>query len=246
MAKPQRFLQLLFVILVISRLSADSLSIRSAIPLPAGYTRYVCPANSFGAWLGSQHVKSDHCIRTFTGNCMPQDYFNTYAVLDMPLLFKADLEQCADFAMRLWAEYFKQTGHLEQLTLFDYNGHVKRFANAGQSYAAFLKQAFSTTNSYSLKKGCADVPPDSLIPGDLLVQNSDGGIGHVSVIVDVALSGSHQKIYLIGFSFMPAQEFHIEKAPTEFGIDGWFTLKGYLYYLDTYMPYGKPVYRRFR
>ena len=45
----------------------------------------------------------------------------------------------------------------------------------------------------------------------------------MSVILDVATSkGSTKKppVYLIGFSFMPAQEFHIERAGARYGTAG--------------------------
>lgn len=108
-----------------------------------------------------------------------------------------------------------------------------------------LKKRFSYSNSYSLKMGCKKIEEKDIEPGDMIVQNEDGGIGHVSAILDVCISAAGEKLYLIGFSFMPAQEFHIEKPRKGQGIGVWFTLDGFYQYLNYYMPLGSPVIRRF-
>jgi hypothetical protein len=119
------------------------------------------------------------------------------------------------------------------------------YSSSGKSWTGFLKWAFSYSNSYSLKKGCLPIQETDVIPGDMFVQNSDGGIGHVSMVVDMAESKDGKKLYCIGFSFMPAQEFHIEKASDNYGQGGWFTLQGFYQYLDDFLAMGKPVLRRF-
>jgi hypothetical protein len=163
----------------------------------------------------------------------------------MPLLFKSELEQCADYCMRFWAEYHKDMNKLDSLYLFDYSGNKKKFKNSEKTYTGFLNWAFSFSNSYSLKRGCKKISKNELVPGDIIVQNEGGGIGHASVIMDVCKSEEGKKLYLIGYSFMPAQEFHIEKAASSRGTEGWFTIEGYFDYLSDYIPLGDPVLRRF-
>ena len=91
------------------------------------------------------------------------------------------------------------------------------------------------------------VNPEDLQPGDMFVQNQTGGIGHVSLIVDACQNQEGKRLFLIGYSFMPAQEFHIEKAKRKHGKDGWFTVEGYKKYLKQlpFSRYGAPVFRRF-
>jgi hypothetical protein len=79
----------------------------------------------------------------------------------------------------------------------------------------------------------------------MIVQNENGGIGHVSMIMDACKNEKGEELYLIGYSFMPAQEFHIEGARPEYGKDGWFSIEGYYRYLADYLDLGKPVLRRF-
>lgn len=220
-------------------------TIQNTISAPDGYQRMGSPSGSFSNWIQNLPLKSDLIIMDYREQNNQSGFYNLFGVVKMPLMFKSDLEQCADFAMRFWAEYHKETGKLDNLFLFDYSGKKKNYKNSGQTYTAFLKTAFANTNSHSLKKGCKSVLPDELMPGDLFVQNERGGVGHVSVIMDICQAADGRRLFLVGYSFMPAQEFHIEKATDEYGVEGWFTLEGYKQYLMDHLDYGEPVLRRF-
>ncbi len=224
---------------------SDAETINNSIPVPQGYQRLVYPVGSFSKWIQNLPLKTDHVILDYRGRNVAPGFYNLFGVIRMPLMFQTNLEQCADYAMRLWAEYHRETGKLEKLFLFDYSGNKKYFAGSGESYNRFLRAAFAYTNSHSLKKGCRPVSPDDLMPGDLFVQNERGGIGHVSVIMDICRSEKGKRLLLIGYSFMPAQEFHIEKAKNDYGSEGWFTFEGYNQYLRDHLDFGQPVMRRF-
>ena len=216
------------------------------IPVPTGFTAVECPPESYRHWITRRPLKNGLEILDCTGRKVPPGAYSVYAVLDLPLLFSGDLEQCADYAMRLWAEYHKDRNKLDKLYLFDYNGRRQQFSTSRLSYRKFLHRAFANSNSYSLKQGCAKVDTGGIVPGDMVVQNERGGVGHVSVVLNACRDSSGQKLYLIGFSYMPAQEFHIEKALEGYGTAGWFTLDGYFRYLKDYMDLGTPVLRRFK
>lgn len=222
----------------------DSPTLAGSIPVPQGYHRKTLEDGSYGRYLQTLPIKKDKRIAAFNGESIRG--FNVFAVLDMPILFHQDLEQCADYAMRLWAEYHKRSNILDRLYLFDYNGNRKPFSASGKSYSSFLKWSFTNTNSYSLKRGCKPVASEAeLLPGDMLIQNENGGIGHVSVVMDICEASGAPRLYLIGFSYMPAQEFHIERASDNMGKGGWFTFEGYKRFLTEILPYGPPVLRRF-
>lgn len=213
---------------------------------PRGFRRIVQPEGSFSRFVQTLPLKRNREIRTYTGKQIAPWSFDTLAVVDLPLLFKQDLEQCADFAMRLHAEWHKARGTLDRFHLYDYPGNRRPFKGSGKSFSEFLRSAFSNSNSHSLKKGLSAVKPAELRPGDLIVQNETGGIGHVSVILDMCENDKGKRYYLIGFSFMPAQELHLERARPPQGRAGWFTLKGFYDYLAVRFPFGSPVLRRFR
>lgn len=237
----------IFIILVLPILAfAQEQRLVKDIPIPMGYKTVEYPAGSYSQWITRRPLKNNLEIVDHTGRKVPSGSYSVYAVLDLPLLFTGDLEQCADYAMRLWGEYHKEAGNLDMLYLFDYNGRRQKYKTSQLSYRNFLRRAFANSNSYSLKKGCATVDTSSLVPGDMVVQNERGGVGHVSVVMTVCGNSAGQKLYLLGFSYMPAQEFHIERALEGYGKEGWFTLEGYYRYLKDYMDLGTPVLRRFK
>ncbi len=236
---------ILFLVLNLESIAQEK-TIRNSIDTPNGYVRINFPEGSYSNWIQNLPLKENSIILEYRGYMISLDYFyNVFAVVDMPLLFKSDLEQCADYCLRFWAEYHKDMNKLDSLYLFDYSGNKKKFTGSGKTYSGFLKWAFSYSNSYSLKKGCEKVSVDELIPGDMIVQNEGGGIGHASVILDVCKSSEGKKLYLIGYSYMPAQELHIEKAAGSRGTEGWFAIEGYFNYLSDYIPLGEPTLRRF-
>jgi hypothetical protein len=215
------------------------------IAVPKGFAAIEYPVSSYSRWLATRPLKTNNVILAHDGQTIAAGTGRIFAVLDLPLLFTGDLEQCADYAMRLWAEYHKDRNKLDKLYLFDYNGRRQYYLKSGLSYRSFLRRAFANSNSYSLKKGCATVDTSAIVPGDMVVQNERGGVGHVSVVMNACRDSSGQKLYLIGFSYMPAQEFHIERALEGYGAEGWFSLEGYYRYLRDYMDLGTPVLRRF-
>ena len=215
------------------------------IPQPASCTRVTAADDSFGAWLRALPLKRGTDIAAFDGTAVNNPLYDVFAVVDKRLLFQRDLEQCADFCMRFWADYHKSREALDDLYLFEYSGKKTRFRRSGLSYEAFLRRAFNYSNSHSLKKGCTDVQEPDLRPGDIIVQNERGGIGHVSMIMDAATAKNGERYFLIGFGFMPAQEFHIERADAAHGKDGWFTLDGFVRWLRENLNVGAPVLRRF-
>lgn len=219
----------------------------SDIPPPPGCARLPLAAGCYAAWVRGLPLKADNAILTHAGDTVYPNTYRVLGVLGRPLMFRDDLEQCADWCFRLWAEYHLESGKLNELYLFDYGGQRRRFSSSGRKYRGFLRWAMANANSHSLKKGCAAIEDTSdLMPGDMLVQNRDGGIGHVSVVMDVCRDSLGNRYYLFGYGYMPAQEFHLERAETELGRDGWFTLEGYLKYLDRNFDFGRPAYRRFR
>ncbi|MEZ5330314.1 MAG: DUF4846 domain-containing protein [Verrucomicrobiales bacterium] len=230
---------------VIACSEAGAQEMVNKIPAPTGYTRVATEAGSFSRFVQTLELRGDSkTIHTWKGEELNQG-FHVLGVAKLPLLYKQDLEQCADWAMRLWAEHHKEAGTLERLTLFNYDGSKKAYRGSGESYEKFLRLRMAYSNSHSLKKGALPVNEPDIRPGDLVVQNETGGIGHVSVILDKATAPNKPPLYLIGFSFMPAQEFHIEEASAMHGVSGWFTLDGFRRYLKDRLDLGEPVLRRF-
>lgn len=230
---------------------ASRVSLASAIPAPEGYERIPLRRNSFPDWVRHLPVRPEGTeVRTWDGRRAPQGFYAVWRVIDLPLLFRQDLEQCADWGFRFWHDYQAEAGFADRLWLTDYNGVKRTWGawKAGKPGAApreFFRWACANANSYSQKRGLSPVTEEELRPGDLLVQNETGGVGHTSIVFDVAAGPAGKRAYLMGFGFMPAQEAHIEKAGPARGTAGWFTLEGYYRFLDEHLPFGRPVLRSF-
>lgn len=210
------------------------------IKAPKGYNRIIVNED-YSTFIRNLPIRATAFVETYTGDSVA---WNSKYKIDKGLLFSGnDLEQCADWAMRLWADYHKQSGKIDTLFLFEYSGKKKQYGNG--TYESFLKTSFAYSNSFSLKSGARRISLEELIPGDMIVQNEDGGIGHVSVILDVIENSDGERLYLIGYSFMPAQEMHIDYANSNYGVGGWYSFEGFEQYLNTYIPVGKPELRRF-
>jgi len=218
------------------------------IELPAGYTRISYPDSTYSGFIQRLELKDNRQIVTWDGYELQDSdrIYNIMAVVDMPLLFEENLEQCADFAMRFWYEYHLKQDSLDRLYLFNYDGTKVKFKGPEMPAEKFLRYHMAYSNSYSIKAGASEISDSELAPGDMFAQNRNGGIGHVSIIVDAAENSNSEKIYLIGFGYMPAQEFHIERSSKP-GRMGWFSLKEYKDFLDgdQFRRYGLPHLRRF-
>lgn len=215
---------------------------------PQGYVRTDVKANSFAQYLRGLPVRKQGAIKLWNGSRLPINTYDSIAVLDVPLMFNEDLEQCADFTMRLWADYHFDSGTLDKLELFDFYGRAKPFSKSGKRYRDYLHWHMTYSNSYSIKLGALEVSSiDELRAGDMFVQNdSEEGIGHVSMVIDEAINAAGEKQFLVGYSFMPAQQFHIERAPNELGSSGWFTGEGYRHYAELqFGAFGNVALRRY-
>jgi hypothetical protein len=241
-----KYIYIIFTLLIFS--PDGNASKVSSITVPDGFERIATANNSYAEYLRSLPIKTDKKILLWNGNYLPINTYEQIAVVDLPLLFDQDLEQCADFSMRFWAEYLRKINALDKLSLYDFYGNRKPFSKSGKSFRDYLHWHMSYSNSYSLKLGAKKVSLLSeLRAGDMFVQNdSEEGIGHVSVVIDEAENSFGQKVYLVGYSYMPAQQFHIEKADQEHGLNGWFTADGYRRYaLEMFGAFGAPVLMRF-
>ncbi|MBW1822427.1 MAG: hypothetical protein JRI92_11845, partial [Deltaproteobacteria bacterium] len=144
------------------------------IPVPNGYERIKYDKKSYSNYLQRLPLKEKNTIYKWDGKKVFGVLYNIYAVVDKPLLFKSDLEQCADFCMRFWADFHKNQNKLDKLFLYDYSGKKKYYKKSNKKYKSFLRMHMAYSNSYSIKKGANKVEAGALKPGDMFVQNKDG------------------------------------------------------------------------
>jgi len=168
------------------------------------------------------------------------------AVLDIDV-GSEDLQQCADAVIRLRAEYLYSRNALQAIHFNFTSGHPARFAEwaAGsrsfvhgnevrwrmsaapdRSYQAlrqYLRTVFRLAGSYSLAKELRPVERESEIaPGAVVI--TGGFPGHAVILLDAAGRDDGSRVFLLGQSYMPAQEIHILKNLSDEGLSPWYAI----------------------
>ena len=203
---------------------AHAETVADAYPPPKPSVRY--PAEGFGAWVQQRPVAPEQRpITTFDGRVVHHEG----RVIQLPLV-SGDLQQCADSAIRLRAEWLREGGHpitfhatsgdpIDWTTYqfgqrpYESEGHIAWKPGGDGSWESYLRWVFMWAGTRSLAYDT--VPVSEPHPGDLLV--NPGSPGHAVVLLDVAKHGEDTYV-LVGEGYMPAQSFHVEHGPHQ----GWW------------------------
>jgi hypothetical protein len=226
--------------------ASESTSIGKRFSPPQGYRRVETPNESFGHWLKHLPVKPGKPpVRLFNGARKGNQDAHV-AVLDIDV-GKRNLQQCADAAIRVWAEYLLSI-HREDLVCFRTAAGSRakwskwregyrpsrskprtwrKSARPTAGYHAFKKyltKVFGIANSASILAQMEKVGDQMDVHhGDVYIQGaSKQGYGHVVIVMDVAENRKGEKVFLLAQSYMPAQEIHILKNPNN-PTSPWYT-----------------------
>lgn len=201
---------------------------------PDGFARVPLAADGFGAFLRRLPLAAaGEPVRAFDGRVIGTPHAAVIA-LDVG---GADLQQCADSALRLYIEFLWARSRQRSLAFHLTSGDVLPFSRyaAGEQIAVrgnkvrwraadataargddsraalrrYLDDLFMYAGSLSLAKDTVEVTGE-IAPGDLFVLG--GSPGHVLVVLDVVARGAERRL-LIGEGYMPAQSFHVVPAP---------------------------------
>ncbi|UCC79892.1 MAG: DUF4846 domain-containing protein [Candidatus Zixiibacteriota bacterium] len=247
----------------------SSESILSRIPPPEGYKRIEVEEGSFQEWLRNLPLKEGKPpIYLYNGE---KKFFQlaNYAVIDIDV-GDQDLQQCADAVIRLRSEYFYSKGHYDSISFNFTSGHRFRYSdwlkgitpevknnevswkqlsereNNREVFKEYLEILFTYAGSYSLSEELRKVPDiNNMRIGDVFIEG--GFPGHAVIVVDIAESVKNKmKIFLLAQSYTPAQDMHIIKNPTSFGLSPWFKLdfRKRLYMLE--WVFGRDDLKRFK
>lgn len=230
--------------------SAAAETIGDGFPPPAAAVRV--PAEGFGAWLRTLSLAAvDAPVRTHDGRLAG----HRGRVVSLPLV-PGDLQQCADSALRLRAEWERSQGRSPSFKAtsgdplpwarfsageapYVENNRIawRRVDPAKQTWERWLASVFTWAGTRSLR-AYETRPAATPQPGDVLVEA--GSPGHAVVVLDVAVRGD-ETLLLIGEGFMPAMDFHVELGPEE----GWWTWTEEGLALP-HWPLGRETLRRWR
>ena len=223
-----------------------AMALQHRIPPPAGFARPAVAAGSFAEWLRDLPLRPGRpAVHLFDGRLKAnQSAHHAVVAIDVG---RRDLQQCADAVMRLRAEYLFGCGHWEAIHFnftsgdrADYRryragyraqvtGNQVRWVQQAQpdaSYAAFRRYmdlVFTYAGTYSLQQELRPVPVDSLAAGDVFIEG--GFPGHAVLVMDVATHPrTGERVFLLAQSYMPAQDIHILRNPTDPDLSPWYRL----------------------
>jgi hypothetical protein len=196
-----------------------------SILLPNGFERVKSDSDSFCAYLRHIGLKKRTTVFLYNG-LQKGNQTAQYAVLDISV-GNSDLQQCADAVMRLRAEYLFNQKNFEQINFYDNEHTAYTFSTpfTRDHFDKYLNRVFGMCGSSSLSKQLNHVKTFSEIqPGDVLIRG--GFPGHAVIVLDVAENDSGKKIFLLAQSYMPAQDIHVLKNPTNENLSPWYEVNG--------------------
>jgi len=207
----------------LSHSSADSVTVVSEITVPSGYKRVDLPKQSFGDWLRNISLKKDKHVYLFNGS-LKRNQTAQFAVLNISVGNK-DLQQCADALMRLRAEYLFSQKRYSEIEFRD-NSNKSYKCTGGADRSAFdkyLEKVFSMCGSASLEKQLEPVTNlHNMQPGDVFIKG--GFPGHAMMVMDMAVNANGNKVFMLAQSYMPAQDIHIVKNPSDASFSPWYEI----------------------
>ena len=237
-------------------LNAEGMTLETRVRAPEGYMRIPAEEGSLAAFLRSYPLKeAESPVLLYNGREKGNQGAHA-AVFTLPIE-NEDLQQCADSIMRVYAEYFYQTGQYDRISFHFVNGFQADYvkwregyriavngndvswvssADADESYENFqeyMRIVFAYAGTLSMEAEAQEITLEEIQVGDVFLKG--GSPGHVVLIVDVCEKEDGSKAFLLGQGYMPAQEFHLLKNP-QHGEDPWY------YEEEVTYPFSTPEY----
>ncbi len=213
--------------------SHEGFSISSRFLEPQGFVRSTLKKNSYGHYLREfPLLPSGEEVHLYDGS-LKYNQDGHAAILDIDV-GNRDLQQCADAAMRLRAEYLFENERTEEIAFnftngwkFEYqkwregnklivNGNKTSWLSGGErkeSYKDFrnyLDQVFMYAGTLSMAKELKSKKLEEVKVGDVIIKG--GSPGHAVIVVDMCFNSENgDKAMMLAQSYMPAQQIHILK-----------------------------------
>lgn len=221
---------------------ASGNTLQTRFPTPEGYERIACEESSFGSFLRTYLLLPEgEPVHLYDGSLKGRQEDHA-AVFDMELV-EGDLQQCADSVLRLYAEYFYESGQYDRMNFELTNGFVLSFdkwragmrvsvdgndtswvstaqpSDSQESFESYLRFLFNYAGTLSMGNECLPMEIDDIQPGDIFLYS--GSPGHVVMVLDVCEKKGGERAFLLGQGYMPAQQFHVLKNPL-YEDDPWY------------------------
>ena len=210
----------------------DGMTIAARIRTPTGYVR--TEGDTYAEFVRNQPLmRHGSPVLLYDGSEKGNQNAHV-AVLSIDVGEK-NRQQCADAALRLRCEFLFSTGqygrinyHLTNGDVFPYSKYHKGYrlkvdgnntslvktADADDSYAVFRKYCdvlFAYAGTISVEKESKAISKEEMRIGDIFVKG--GSPGHCVIVMDMCENAVGDKLFLLGQSYMPAQQIHLLKNP---------------------------------
>ncbi|WP_374465271.1 DUF4846 domain-containing protein [Chryseobacterium sp.] len=228
------------------KINKNKNTIRERFSPPEGYEWVKEKPDSFGYFIENFKLKPyGSPIFKYDGTPVSTQHLHE-AVFDIDTGNK-DLQQCADAAIRMRAEYLYKAKkfdaikfHFTSGNLFswnDYKNGMRAFVNENsvsfrktaafddsyKSFRNYLDLIFNYAGTISLHKETQPVTKNSdLKTEDILI--TPGSPGHIVFISGVCRNQEGKRLYLLSEGFTPAQSVHVISNPFNVYFTPWYDL----------------------
>lgn len=234
----------------------EGMTLETRFAEPEGFSRIQAEGGSLTDFLRNYPLKEDGSPVLLYDGTEKGNQRAHAAVFELPIE-NEDLQQCADSIMRVYAEYFWESGQQERIAFHfvsGFNAEYSRWrdgeriqvdgnevswvqtANYDDSYEAFkkyLRYVFSYAGTLSMDGETEPISLNDLRVGDVFLKG--GSPGHVVMVVDLCENAEGRRAFLLAQGYMPAQEFHVLKNPLHEN-DPWY------YVNEVEFPFWTPEY----
>ncbi len=218
----------------VSYIRKEGDTLESRICVPEGYVRIPAEEGSLAAFLRNYPLKEDQSSVLLYDGAQKRNQDAHIAVTKLPIETE-DLQQCADSVMRMYAEYFWQTGQYEQIAFHFVNGFLAEYVkwregyrisvngnevvwvqtesydDSYEAFVSYLRMVFAYAGTLSMEGEAQETSLSQITAGDVFLKGASPG--HVVMILDICENTEGKKAFLLGQGYMPAQEFHVLKNP---------------------------------
>ncbi|MFT4144559.1 MAG: DUF4846 domain-containing protein [Mobilitalea sp.] len=236
-----------------SMINPSGTTVLTRFQLPEGYTRLESDNGDFSSFIATLTLKpADSDVLLYNGTPKPgQD--SHAAIFDLDVGDR-DLQQCADSAIRIYAEYYWSIGAYDKIAFHLTNGFLMEYTkwrdgmrlvvdgndvswakketynDSYEEFRNYLNMVFAYAGTLSLSQESGSISLKDALPGDIFLEG--GSPGHCIMVVDVAVDNNGNKCFLLAQGYMPAQEFHIIKNPLHEN-DPWYYTSEITFPLET-------------
>lgn len=231
---------------VIATITSNGGTIEKRFPVPEGFDRIPVDSLSFGHFLRNLPLHPEGSVVRYYNGEKKENRDVYAAVVNLPI-GKRDLHQCADAVMRLRADYLRSQHRPDEIQFQFTNGFNAMYSrwikgeriqvsgnncqwikggekgDSDTEYWRYLEMVFNYAGTLSLSKELLPQTWNKMEIGDVLIKG--GSPGHAVIVVDMAENkNTHEKIYMLAQSYMPAQEIQILLNPAKRSTSVWYTL----------------------